>query len=34
LFARLQVVRYEDADAVGDFGLDETRIVRLAAVKP
>jgi len=34
LFAPLRVVRYEDTDAVGDFGLDDTRIVRLAAVKP
>jgi SAM-dependent methyltransferase len=34
LFAPLRVVRYEDTDAVGDFGLDDTRIVRLAAIKP
>jgi hypothetical protein len=26
--------RYEDTDAVGDFGQFETRVVRLAAVKP
>jgi len=34
LFPALRVVRYEDTAAVGDFGLDETRVVRLAAVKP
>jgi SAM-dependent methyltransferase len=34
LFAPLRVVRYEDTDAVGDFGQFDTRIVRLAAVKP
>jgi SAM-dependent methyltransferase len=34
LFAPLRVVRYEDTNAVGDFGLAETRVVRLAAVKP
>ena len=34
LFAALRVVRYEDADAVGDFGQQATRVVRLAAVKP
>jgi SAM-dependent methyltransferase len=34
LFAPLRVVRYEDADAVADFGQVETRVVRLAAVKP
>ena len=34
LFAALRVVRYEDADAVGDFGQKATRVVRLAAVKP
>jgi SAM-dependent methyltransferase len=34
LFAALRVVRYEDADAVGDFGQRASRIVRLAAVKP
>jgi SAM-dependent methyltransferase len=34
LFAGLRVVRYEDTNAVGDFGLAETRVVRLAAVKP
>jgi SAM-dependent methyltransferase len=34
LFGALRVVRYEDADAVGDFGQQATRVVRLAAVKP
>ena len=34
LFAALRVVRYEDADGVGDFGQQPTRVVRLAAVKP
>ncbi len=34
LFAPLRIVRYEDTEAVGDFGLDKTRVVRLAAVKP
>src|SRR4030095_1667905 len=34
LFSALRVVRYEDTDAVGDFGLETTRVVRLAAVKP
>jgi 2-polyprenyl-3-methyl-5-hydroxy-6-metoxy-1,4-benzoquinol methylase len=34
LFAPLRVVRYEDTDAVSDFGQFETRVVRLAAVKP
>jgi SAM-dependent methyltransferase len=34
LFASLRVVRYEDAEAVGDFGQKPTRVVRLAAVKP
>jgi len=34
LFAGLRIVRYEDTTAVGDFGLTETRVVRLAAVKP
>jgi hypothetical protein len=34
LFEKLRVVRYEDADAVSDFGLVETRVVRLAAIKP
>lgn len=34
LFSSLRVVRYEDVDAVSDFGKLETRVVRLAAVKP
>jgi SAM-dependent methyltransferase len=34
LFKELRVVRYEDTNAVGDFGLSDTRVVRLAAVKP
>jgi len=34
LFDGLRVVRYEDTDAVADFGLEHTRVVRLAAVKP
>ena len=33
LFSPLRVVRYEDTDAVGDFGQFETRVVRMAAVK-
>jgi len=34
IFAPLRVVRYEDADAKGDFGgQSDTRVVRLAAVK-
>ena len=34
IFSALRVVRYEDANARGDFGQAETRVVRLAAVKP
>ena len=34
LFAPLRVVRYEDTNGVADFGQVETRVVRLAAVKP
>jgi hypothetical protein len=35
LFSALRVVRYEDSAAVGDFGgRSQTRVVRLAAVKP
>jgi SAM-dependent methyltransferase len=34
LFEGLRVVRYEDTNAKGDFGLEDTRVVRLAAVKP
>jgi SAM-dependent methyltransferase len=33
IFAGLRVVRYEDANARGDFGQAEARVVRLAAVK-
>jgi SAM-dependent methyltransferase len=34
VFAPLRVVRYEDTDAVADFGRERTRVVRLAAMKP
>jgi SAM-dependent methyltransferase len=34
LFPDLRVVRYEDTPGIGDFGLDDTRVVRLAAIKP
>jgi SAM-dependent methyltransferase len=34
LFAKLRVVRYEEVDALGDFGMEMTRVVRFAAVKP
>lgn len=34
VYGALRIVRYEDTTAVGDFGLAETRVVRLAAVKP
>jgi len=34
LFERLRVVRYEDAIGTGDFGMQATRLVRLAAQKP
>ena len=34
LFSGLRVVRYDDTTAIGDFGQDQTRVVRLAAVKP
>jgi uncharacterized protein (DUF302 family) len=30
IFAPLRVVRYEDANAKGDFGQAETRVVRLS----
>jgi SAM-dependent methyltransferase len=33
LFGDLRIVRYEDTAAVGDFGLADTRVVRLAAIK-
>lgn len=34
LFNQFRVLRYEDADATGDFGLQQTRVVRLVAQKP
>jgi 2-polyprenyl-3-methyl-5-hydroxy-6-metoxy-1,4-benzoquinol methylase len=34
LFPGLRVIRYEDTNAVSDFGMTDTRVVRLAAVKP
>ena len=34
LFERLRVVRYEDTGGTGDFGMQATRLVRLAAQKP
>jgi SAM-dependent methyltransferase len=34
LFPGFRVVRYEDTDAVADFGGGRTRVVRLAATKP
>jgi 2-polyprenyl-3-methyl-5-hydroxy-6-metoxy-1,4-benzoquinol methylase len=34
LFERLRIVRYEDTEGVGDFGLRHTRLVRLCAQKP
>ena len=33
LFERLRVIRYEDTEAVADFGMQKTRIVRLCAEK-
>ena len=33
LFAGLRIIRYEDTDAVADFGMQSTRIVRLCAEK-
>jgi SAM-dependent methyltransferase len=33
LFDRLRVIRYEDTEAVADFGLQKTRLVRLCAEK-
>ncbi len=33
LFERYRIVRYEDTEAVADFGLQKTRVVRLAAQK-
>jgi len=34
LFERFRVVRYEDTEGVGDFGMQKTRLVRLCAQKP
>jgi SAM-dependent methyltransferase len=34
LFQQFRVLRYEDTDAIGDFGLQQTRVVRLLAQKP
>jgi SAM-dependent methyltransferase len=34
LFNRFRIVRYEDSEGVADFGLEKTRVVRLAARKP
>jgi len=34
MFSSLRVLRYEDTDAVADFGLEKTRVVRLCAEKP
>ena len=33
LFGDLRIIRYEDTAAVGDFGVADTRVVRLAAIK-
>jgi hypothetical protein len=34
LFDRLRIVRYEDTEGIGDFGLRHTRLVRLCAQRP
>jgi SAM-dependent methyltransferase len=34
LYGALRVVRYEDTDGIGDFGLEHVRLVRLFAQKP
>lgn len=34
LFERFRILRYEDVQGIGDFGLDATRLVRLHAQKP
>jgi hypothetical protein len=34
LFERFRVVRYEDTEGTGDFGMQRTRLVRLCAQKP
>jgi hypothetical protein len=33
IFEKLRILHYEDTTAVGDFGQQETRVVRLAAEK-
>jgi hypothetical protein len=33
LYGGLRVVRYEDTEGIGDFGLEPTRVVRLFAQK-
>jgi 2-polyprenyl-3-methyl-5-hydroxy-6-metoxy-1,4-benzoquinol methylase len=34
LFSRFRILRYEDVPSIGDFGLRQTRVVRLCAQKP
>ena len=34
LFERFRVIRYEDAEGIGDFGQKRQRLVRLLAQKP
>jgi 2-polyprenyl-3-methyl-5-hydroxy-6-metoxy-1,4-benzoquinol methylase len=34
LFERFRVIRYEDTDGTGDFGMTKTRLVRLCAQRP
>jgi SAM-dependent methyltransferase len=34
IFSKFRILRYEDAPGVGDFGLEETRLVRLCVQKP
>jgi SAM-dependent methyltransferase len=34
LFTKFRILHYEDVRGVGDFGLEETRLVRLCAQKP
>jgi hypothetical protein len=34
LFERFRILRYEDVEGVGDFGMQSTRLVRLHARKP
>jgi SAM-dependent methyltransferase len=34
VYSALRVIRYEDTDAVADFGLERVRVVRLLAQKP